>query len=507
LLAAAVVLPPLIWLAAAMVAALAAPAPQFLDRTAVHALGNSLLIASGATCISLALGLPYGWFTARYRLPGRRLLTLAALGPILLPPYAGSLAWSWVFIPDGWLNEVLFRWGWVRAPLSTHGSPVMAALVLGFAYWPVIAWFTMLAARSVPGPLEDAARLHLRDPAAARWSAWPALGRALPAAGLLVFLLALADFGVPNSLGVSTYPTDIVRRFQEDWQPGVVVRMAVPLAAMVVPLVWLQLRCLEHSPVGANTEGSAKDLDRFPWTWIGACWCLLVLGAAFLVPFGVLFAFSLPLDTYRAVWVESSDHFLHTLVTAGGGALLAVMTALAYGWATRGRRVPGLDLFLTLPYALPASLIGIAMIQLLNRPGPPAWLYSSVGGLVWTYAALFFPFAHKTLQPGWGHVDSSLLDEGELLGASAWARFRTAAWPVLRPYAAAAGAIVMLLAAREMDATALVKPPRVDTLAFRIHDYLHFDPGPNVGALCVLLVLLSAGMLGLIAAWAWRSEA
>ena len=61
--------------------------------------------------------------------------------------------------------------------------------------------------------------------------------------------------------------------------------------------------------------------------------------------------------------------------------------------------------------ALPASLIGVAMIGLLNRPGPPGWLYTSLGGLVWLYAALFFPFAYKTLQPAWGHVDGSLLDE------------------------------------------------------------------------------------------------
>jgi ABC-type Fe3+ transport system permease subunit len=63
---------------------------------------------------------------------------------------------------------------------------------------------------------------------------------------------------------------------------------------------------------------------------------------------------------------------------------------------------------------------------------------------------------------------------------------------------------VALLAAREMDATALLRVPDGDTIAFRINDYLHFAPGPNLAALCVLLVVLSAVLFTPLAAWIWR---
>jgi iron(III) transport system permease protein len=219
---------------------------------------------------------------------------------------------------------------------------------------------------------------------------------------------------------------------------------------------------------------------------------------------GVLAAASLPLHTYVMVWEESADHLGNTLLTAGGGALLAVTLALLLGWSTRPRPPRALDVALTLPYALPASLLGVAMIQLLNRPGPPEWLYTSLGGLVWAYAALFFPFAHKSVQTTWAHVDPALLDEGALLGAGAWTQFRTAVWPVARPRAVIGGMLVALLAAREVDATGLLRIPGGDTIAFRIHDYLHFAPGPNVAALCVLLVALSAVIAGGLSAWALR---
>ncbi|HEU4752948.1 MAG TPA: hypothetical protein VFU47_07545, partial [Armatimonadota bacterium] len=288
---------------------------------------------------------------------------------------------------------------------------------------------------------------------------------------------------------------------------GAVARLALPLLLIVIPLVCLQLRLLDRLPVSPAVFGETHLLDAGPASFAGSLWCLVVLGVTLLVPVGTLFAYSLPLRTYAAVWAESSDHLLNTLLTAGGGALFTLLLALAYGWGARGRRLAGLDLLLTLPYALPGSLIGVALIQLLNQPepNPLGLVYGSLGALIWAYAALFFPFAYKMLQPAWGQLDRALLDEGALAGAGGWSQFRTVAWPVLRPYLAAAGALVALLASREMDATALIRVPDGDTIAFRVQDYLHFAPGPDVAALCVILVVLGAAIFTPLAAWAWRS--
>jgi iron(III) transport system permease protein len=492
--AAVVVLPPLLWLAVAVLRALPSPGSPLLDPIARGLLWRSVLLGVLVTALAVGLGVPYGWAVARYRLPGRRLLMLASLLPLLLPPYAAALAWSLLLAREGAVNAALLRWGWIQAPIVPHGSLLLAVLVLGFACWPVTAWFTLFAARSVPLPLEDAARLHLHDSAAARWAVWPALRRSLPAAALLVFLMALADFGMPNSLGLPTYPVEIVTRFQVDRDPGVVARLALPLLLLVMPLVLLQSQWLARSPVGSGEEVRARLVKSPAGVTAGTIGCLALLAVSSLLPLGVLAGTSLPVSTYAAVWAESADHFLNTLVAAGGGAVLAVAAALLYGSVTSGARLPVLDLLFTLPYALPGSLIGVAMIQLLNGPPPREWLYGSLGGLVWTYAALFFPFAYKSVQPAWARIDRDLLDEGAVLGAGAWTQFRVAAWPVVRPYALAGGALVALLAAREVDATALLRIPGGDTIAFRIHDYLHFAPGPNVSALCVILVLLSAAV-------------
>lgn len=499
-----VVTPPLIWLVIAAVRTLAQPAHGFLDPVAVQMLLRSAQLAGLAVLIATALGVPFGWLTARFKLPGRKLLLAGSLLPLLLPTYCATLAWELLLLREGPLNTTLLRLGWIHRPLAADGSLPMAALVLAFIYWPVMAWCTRLAARSVPPMLEDAARLHLTDAKAAGWSVRPALWSALPAGALLVFLLALADFGVPNTLGVPVYPVEVVNRFQLERDPGVVARFAAPLLLVVVPLVLVQLRFLSRVPLEPLTGEPVRLLPpgRARWPAVLGCW--LVLGATFLLPLFVLAAYSLPLTTYRAVWAESLDHFLNTLMSAGSAAVLAPLLALTCGWATLCRRRPGLDLALSLLYALPGSLVGVAMIQVLNRPGVFDWIYTSLWGLVWTYVALFFAFAYKSLQPAWEHVNRELLDEGTVLGADPWTQFLAAGWPVARPYAITGGAIVAILAAREIDATALLRVPDGDTIAFRIYDYLHYAPGPNVAALSVLLVVLGAVVVGGVAYWGLR---
>ena len=297
------VLPPLVWLTAAGVGALVRYGPVFPDAIAARVLGRSVQLGLVTTVLSAVLGGGYGWLVSRYRLPGRKALLWASLLPALLPPYAGALAWTILLARDGALNETLLRWGWLTAPVTTYRSFPIAAWVLVSAYWPVASWFTLAAARSVPRDLEDAARLHLPDSAAARWCALPALVRALAAAALLVLLLALAEFLTPNLLALPMYPVEIVNRFQLDRDAGMTVRLALPVLLLVTPLVWLQTRGLEHA------LPSASEPPRLlPPSWLGAAGCWLLLAVTFGLPLGVLAAASLPLHTYVMVWEESADH-------------------------------------------------------------------------------------------------------------------------------------------------------------------------------------------------------
>jgi iron(III) transport system permease protein len=499
-----VILPPVVWLAIRL-ARVQGGVPQF-DNVAMNLFARSLAVAFGAAGLALALGAPVGLFLARWGMPGRAVLRLLLSWPLFLPPYVGALAWNLILSREGWLNQTLLRAHLIDAPLSPVRCPAAVCFVLASTYWPVVGVLIANAARSIPRELEDAAWLEADPVRASLWSMGPGLARAGLAGTLLVFILGLADFGAPNSLSLPTYPVEIVNRFQLDRDPGGTIVLAAPLLVVVLPLIGLLHWALGRAEPLPASRTALRDLPAGRGAWVLSMGCLAVLTATLFAPLAQLAVRSLPLRTYRAVWEESSGHLANTVSTVGAATGAILVLALAAGWGG-GRKMPGLlSAALTIPAAIPASLTAVAMIDMLNRDGPLGLLYTTEWGLVWTYVVLFYPFAHHVLAPAWNRVDPAQLDEGRILGASGWAMFRDAVWPVVRGPALIGGIVVAVLAAREIDATALIRIPGGDTVAFRIYDYLHFEPGPNVAALSLLLFTLSAAAVSGLQWWAARLD-
>ena len=112
-----------------------------------------------------------------------------------------------------------------------------------------------------PAVWEEAARLETGPWRAALVAARPAMRGALPAALLLVFLLTLADYTVPATMGVTLYPVEIASSFQADRDASRSAALALPLLGIVLPLALLQRRLLDADPpadLGARTAASCR---------------------------------------------------------------------------------------------------------------------------------------------------------------------------------------------------------------------------------------------------------
>ena len=75
--------------------------PLLTDPSVRDALQLSLLCASAATALSLGFGVPLAWVLARLRFPGRRLLRVLVLLPLVLPPVVGGEVTVRLFAADG----------------------------------------------------------------------------------------------------------------------------------------------------------------------------------------------------------------------------------------------------------------------------------------------------------------------------------------------------------------------------------------------------------------------
>ena len=152
----------------------------------------SLRVASLATLLIVAAGVPSAWVLARARFPGKSLVAGVLILPLVIPPTVlgyglllllGRQGWFGRWLESTWGITVVFHWS----------GAVVASAVAAFPMF-------LLPARSsfegVDPALEDAARLLGRGEASVFASiTLPLSWRGLAAGSVLAFARALGDFG------------------------------------------------------------------------------------------------------------------------------------------------------------------------------------------------------------------------------------------------------------------------------------------------------------------------
>ena len=80
----------------------------FSDRDLMPMLSNSIIYAGGAALLGTGLGAFLAWIVARTNTPGKGLVELMPLYPILMPPIMKNIAWILLLAPrSGILNGML----------------------------------------------------------------------------------------------------------------------------------------------------------------------------------------------------------------------------------------------------------------------------------------------------------------------------------------------------------------------------------------------------------------
>src|SRR5262245_41802560 len=155
---------------------------------------NSALLGAGASLLAALIGAPLGLLLARTSFPLKRLLRIALVTPLVIPPYILALAWIYIGGPAGLMAQLFGRDLLSEWTYSLTG----AVVVLGAGFYPLAMLASEAAARRVDGRLEEAALLV----ASRRRVLWritlPLVAPSMVAAALIIFVLAISEFGAPG---------------------------------------------------------------------------------------------------------------------------------------------------------------------------------------------------------------------------------------------------------------------------------------------------------------------
>ncbi|WP_172965284.1 ABC transporter permease [Candidatus Thiodictyon syntrophicum] len=453
---------------------------------------NSLLVAGGASGLAVAIGVPFAFVSERTDLPGRRLLGLAYLVPLLIPPYLHAIVWSRLLAQNGSVNRLVqATLGLGSAPLSMFNITGVVC-VLGLAWFPLVALLTKAGLRAVDPSLEEAALLRQGPRRAIAGVTLPLVAPHVLAGAILVFVFAIIDFGVPDILRVRVYAVEIFIQFSALYDQRGAVVLALPLLVATLVLVGVQARLmrgrayvsLSHGVAGVRRY--ALGQARFPA--LLCCWLILALSV--LVPVVTLAIAAGAPGTYARVLEPALGSLgmslLLALTAAGLTALLAFVIAHSLLRARQGPRA-GLHYLTQVPFAVPPILLGIALIGLWNRPAT-GWLYDSVAMVVLGYVAHFLPFAICVVHAGLQQFDQRLEEAAWLAIPGRMRITRLIILPLVRGGLAAGFLIVFVLAMGELGVTLLVVPPGVETLPVRIYNLMHYGAEDAVAALSLILL-------------------
>jgi iron(III) transport system permease protein len=478
---------------------------------------NTLLAGVLAVVIGSVIAVPLALLTVRYRFPGRTLVTVLGVLPLVIPPFVGAVAFQQILGRSGAVNLLLLEHAGFTIPFM-DGLPGVV-LVQSLHYFPFILLNTAAALAGLDRSLEEAAQ-NLGS-SGRRLFRRVLLPLALPgyaAGALLTFIRVIDDLGTPLMLSYSKLlaPQAYVRVTTIGLTDVDGYVICVILVALSLGALALSKAALARGELAAlGRGGEAPPVALGPRGALGA-WLLvaLLLGPALLPHVGLaLLSVSrvwsltpLPsaytLGHYEEILVRSPQFIANTVRYAGLAALLDVALGAVIAWLLLRGRVRGrrwLDTISTVPLAIPGVVIAVGYLRAFGGvriPGLGDALTSTWLILVVVYAVRRLPYAVRGAYAALQQLSPALEEAAQNLGANRARTFRRITLPLVMRGLLAGGLLAFVTSAVDLSSTILLVP-RVELGPLSYGIYLSMQSavgrGPGAALGVVAIVLVAAG--------------
>ena len=447
-------------------------------------IGNTLLVAFGATIMAVTIGFVLAWILTRTNIPGRARLERLMELPYYMTPLVGAMAWGILAAPKtGLLNQAWHVIGG-RTDIFDIYTPVGIAWVMALFEGTVA--FVMISAsmKSMDPSLEESSRvLGAGKMRTALRITLPLVAPGVLSATVFVFAEMLGAFAAAFVLGipgrfyvVTTAIWESTQSFPPDYGRAAALGLSL-FAAMVVTLTVAKLimrRGSYATITGKAFRPRPVDAGSARWLLMAVAWSYIVLSvilplAALLLTSFQRFATVILSDSiftianYQTALSTGTlgQAFINSLilglsVASIGVPIIGILTWIIYRSKLRGRSA--VEYAIMFPQAVPRLIFGLGLLWAwINIPIP---IYGTLWLLGIAYFTVFLPLGLRTLAGVVLQIDRSLEECARVCGASWTYQMRTVSLPLLRPGIAAAWLLIFIASIRELGASVFLMGPR-----------------------------------------------
>jgi iron(III) transport system permease protein len=497
-----------------------------------EAVTNSVLMSLASVVTSGVVGTLLAVTLTQVRPRGTSVMSRLAVIPIALPPLVGTIAFLFVFGATGVLPRL---WG---ALLGGKGAPFALDGMTGVVAVHTYS-FNVYSYLLVSTALEKIDRSQLEAARLMGSSSWrtflrvilPELRPALVGAGMLTFMASMASFTAPLLFaGDQRYLTVEIYNTKVNGDLNLAAAQSFLLALISIAFYSVAVRATLSDWQAARTKGSAEQGRIQLGRYAGNALSIVTFGILLLEILPLLaivvmsfaregswtwqvFPSSFSVDNYVKMFSEAS--MLQPIMNSLLMTVLAVVAALAIGISAaiflskggvrRGRIVS--EVALSLPYAIPGTVIAIGLILAFNRslPGGPVLV-----GTFWivplAYVIRTYPLVVRSTAASLDQIDDSLLEAAEGLGAGKWRQFREVILPLTVSGIVSGATLAAIACLGEFVSSILLYTYSSRPIAVEIFSQLRSFSLGTAASYAVFLLVITGALLWIAGKWGGESS-
>jgi iron(III) transport system permease protein len=492
----------------------------FSDRDIWSMLNNSIIYAAGSAALGTGLGAMLAWIVARTNTPGKALVELMPLYPILMPPIMKNIAWILLLAPkSGILNNMLQQYFGATGLFFNAFSMAGMVWVFGLACVPLGYLFLLPVFLSFDPSLEESAYIAGSKPVQTMLRiTFPLALPAFLSALVLNFLRGLRSFETPvlqgTPAGIKVFVARVYDSMALEFNTGLATAYSMVLVALSVITLIIYVRTTRFSERYATITGKGyrvKVIDIGPWKYVTFLAVLFYFLVGIAIPFSVLIVVSMipyfdyetfmqfptnaVLTNYYTVLKHPSfvTGLYNSLTLSLTIALVTVLAGLIMAFTiyrTRAHGAKAFEFIGTLPLAFPPLVLSVGLVIIFL--GTP--LYNSLWALGLGLFVAYFPYAFRNASGSIVNIHKEL-DEAAWVHGARWRHvFFKITLPILKPSVGGALFYIFIEAVRNVDVAVLLTSPGKEYGPVTLFEYFRVGQWAEAaaGGVIYLVILIIA---------------
>jgi iron(III) transport system permease protein len=492
----------------------------FADQQIWSLLNNSILYAAGSAALGTGIGAMLAWIVARTNTPGKRLVELMPLYPILMPPIMKNIAWILLLAPkSGILNNMIEQLTGTN-PLWFNAFSLAGMIwVFGLACVPLGYLFLLPVFLSFDPSLEESAYIAGSKPVHTMLHiTFPLAVPAFLSAFVLNFLRGLRGFETPvlqgTPGGINVFVARVYDSMALEFNTGLATSYSMVLVALSVITLMFYIRATRFSERYATITGKGyrvKVIDIGPWKYVTFLAVLFYFLVGIAIPFIVLIVVSMipyfdywtfmqfpsnaVLTNYFTVMKHPSfvNGLYNSLTLSVTIAVITVLSGITMAFTIYRTRAHGTKIFEfigTLPLAFPPLVLSVGLVIIFL--GTP--LYNSLWALGLGLFVAYFPYAFRNASGAIVNIHKEL-DEAAWVHGARWRHvFFKITLPILKPSVGGALFYIFIESIRNVDVAILLTSPGKEYGPVTLFEYFRVGQWAEAaaGGVIYLIILIIA---------------